>query len=244
MVETHIFLSLSEYPRGLVLSSLIFSKIYLFMTATSKYKIVIADDHEIFRRGLTAVLGCDNQLSIVGEANNGVELMELLEKTKCDIVIVDLSMPIKDGYSILEELSKKYPGVKRLVLSMHKDKASIKKAMAKGIDGFVNKEGIAEKIVTAVSEIRSGKKYYSDDIKDTIISIFNEENTPQTKTNKLTKREKEIAKLVATGLINKEIADSLHISLNTVQYHRSNIKRKLDIKNSADLTRLVLQNEI
>lgn len=208
------------------------------------YSIVLADDHDLFRMGLKAVLKNESSFSITGEASNGTELLEILETTPCDLVILDLSMPVMDGVTILDNMSERFPEVKRLVLSMHVDKQTIRKVLKKGVDGYINKEGAAMSIIDAVRTVKSGKKYFSSDINELILSNYDEIFSIQPTIDDLTKREKEIARFIVSGLTNKEIASSVNISINTVQFHRSNIMKKLHLKNTADLVKYALEHEL
>ena len=212
--------------------------------AESLYRIILADDHEIFRLGLKTIINTNPSLEVAGEAGSGVELIELLKSTRCDLVILDLSMPQMDGFEILDLMSQHYAEVKRVVLSMHADQRSVKKAMSKQIDGFINKEDIANVILAAVQTIQQGKKFFSRDIQEMILSHYDELFGLQKSLEDLTKREKEIAHMIATGLTNKAIASQLNISIHTVQFHRSNIMSKLELKNTADLVKFVLNNDL
>jgi len=209
-----------------------------------KYRIVLADDHEIFRLGLKTVIESDPALEVVGEGGSGEVLLDLLHHTKADLAIVDLSMPHMDGFAILGKLTTHFPDLKRLVLSMHVDTTSIKEAMVKGIDGFINKEDAADSVLEAIHSVRKGKKFFSRDILDLILSNYDEMFRLQRKMNVLTRREIEIARLIASGMINKRIADLLNISVHTVQFHRSNVMAKLALKNTADLVGFVLKADI
>ncbi|MBT7891050.1 MAG: response regulator transcription factor [Deltaproteobacteria bacterium] len=212
--------------------------------AESLYRIILADDHEIFRLGLKTIINTNPSLEVAGEAGSGVELIKLLKSTRCDLVILDLSMPQMDGFEILDLMSQHYAEVKRVVLSMHVDQRSVKKAMSKQIDGFINKEDIANVILAAVQTIQQGKKFFSRDIQEMILSHYDELFGLQKSLEDLTKREKEIAHMIATGLTNKAIASQLNISIHTVQFHRSNIMSKLELKNTADLVKFVLNNDL
>lgn len=208
------------------------------------YQIVLADDHEIFRLGLRTLINGVPDFEVVGEAGNGKDLLELLGSRSVDLVILDLSMPGMDGFSILEKLSAQYPGVKRLVLSMHMDKKSIKQAMVKQIDGYLNKEDMADSVLEAIDSVRHGKKYFSRDVLDLILSNYDEMFRLQTCLNELTSREKEVGRLITSGLINKQIAEQLSISIHTVQFHRSNLMGKLKLKNTADLVNFFLMADV
>ncbi len=214
------------------------------MNAMGKYRIILVDDHEIFRLGLKTLIEADPELEIVGEASSGEDLMELLAGTSVDLVILDLSMPQMDGFVILDRMSSHFPTVKRLVLSMHVDKNSIKQAMVKQIDGFINKEDMADSVLDAITSVRQEKKFFSGDILDLILSNYDEMFRLQKSMNILTPRELEIARLIASGLTNKQISASLNISVHTVQFHRSNLMAKLELKNTADLVGFVLKADV
>ncbi len=208
------------------------------------YRIVLADDHEIFRIGLKSQITDDPTLKIVGEAKNGKELLDLLAVIACDLVILDLWMPEMDGFAVLAELSAKFPHIKRVILSMDFTLDSVRKALSKGIDGFITKEDVAAKINMAINHIREGKKYFSNEIQDFILSNYETISSNQDQLELITKREKEIAGLIASGMINKEISSLLNISVYTVQFHRSNLMRKLELKNAADLIKFAMAHNL
>lgn len=208
------------------------------------YRIVLVDDHEIFRLGLKTVIESDPSLQVVGEAGNGPELLSLLEQTEADLTIIDLHLPLMDGYSVLENLTGQYPHLKRLVVSMHVDRQSIKDAMVRRIDGFINKEDAATSVLEAIHSIRRGKKFFSRDILDLILSNYDEMFVLQRTMSVLTPRELEVARLIAAGQTNKGIATELNISIHTVQFHRSNVMSKLKLKNTADLVAFILKADI
>jgi len=205
------------------------------------YRIIIVDDHEVFRLGLQAVIKRNSDFTIVGEAENGDALFRLLKTITCDLILLDLSMPEKNGFVVLETINKQLPSLKCLILSMHTDANTIKKALSYDIAGYLHKEDIASNILTAISEIQNGKKYFSSIIQNYILGNYHSLSESATIRKRLTKRENEIAELVVAGLINQEIAAKLHISIHTVQFHRSNILKKLNLKNTVDLVKLMIE---
>jgi two-component system, NarL family, invasion response regulator UvrY len=206
------------------------------------YRIVIADDHHIFRLGLKAVIENHPSYTVSGEAGSGEALLALLSQQPCDLVILDLSMPGMDGYEILDALIEKEWKMRRIVLSMHVDRRSVAKAMTRKIDGFVNKEDVADVILDAIASVRQGKKYFSQDIQELILSHYDELFGLQDERQTLTPREKQVAAKIATGLTHKVIAKELGISVHTVQFHRSNLMAKLGLRHTADLVKYVLDN--
>ena len=208
------------------------------------YRIIIVDDHEVFRLGLRTVINQNTDAVIVGEAENGKALIDLLESVECDLILLDLSMPEQNGFFVLETIKIKYPAIKCLILSMYTDENRIKKALSYDIAGYVHKEDIAINISKAISEIQSGKNYFSDNIQKFILSNYHKISESRNIMNQLTKREGEVAELVVAGLTTLEIAEKLHISNHTVQFHRSNILKKLDLKNTVDLVKLMIEEKL
>jgi len=208
------------------------------------YRIVLVDDHEIFRLGLKTVIESDASLQVTGEAGNGYDLLSLLQQAEADLAIIDLHLPQMDGYTLLDNLSQHYPRLKRLVVSMHVNRQSVKDAMVKRIDGFINKEDAADSVLESIHAIRQGKKFFSGDILDLILSNYDEMFVLQRTMKALTRRELEVARLVAAGHTSKGIATQLNISVHTVQFHRSNVMSKLGLKNIADLVGFMLKGDI
>ncbi len=246
-----IYFKYGSISVGLILFSYISTSIiapncgnHIQMDESSYYRIILVDDHEVFRLGLKTLIKEDQELKIVGEAKNGKELSALLNLVSCDLVILDLLMPEVDGFTILDELSDKHPGIKRLVLSMNTSDSAVRKALSKGIDGFINKEDVAIKILDAIHQIRNNKKFFSDDIQEYILSNFDSLMENKTRLTDITEREREVAGLIASGMINKEVADALNISNHTVQFHRSNFMRKLNLKNMADLVKFAIKHDL
>lgn len=214
------------------------------MRRDEPYRIILVDDHEAFRLGIEVVLSQDTSLEVVGHASNGLCLGQILENTPCDMVILDLAMPEMDGFDILSQLKAHHPKLKCLILSMWVDQPTLRRVLELGIDGFVNKEGAARNIYEAVRSIRSGKKYFSADINEEILSNYDRIFHVGPHQAELTHREREVAALIASGLTNKEVADRLDISINTVQFHRSNLMKKLGLKNIAELVKYSLENQL
>ncbi|MBL0263265.1 MAG: response regulator transcription factor [Leptospiraceae bacterium] len=204
---------------------------------TSVYRIFIADDHDVLRFGLKALLTKDSDVTIIGEADNGQDLLDSLEKASCDLVILDLSMPGMDGFRTLDLLRQRFPYIKVLIYSMHKEKEFFRKALTKNVNGYILKDENLEKLLEAVREIRSGKKYFSSELILYLADQFTINRESEVILDLLTKREREILKMIASGSTNKEIGGKLDISPRTVQTHRTNLMEKLRLKNTADLVK-------
>lgn len=200
------------------------------------YAIVLADDHAMFREGIRRIIERIEDLSIIGEVNDGFELLDLLKRSSPNLVVLDISMPNLRGLEAIREVKKTYPQVKVLVLTMHKKKEFILQALRDGADGFLLKEDAGGELIRAVQTIRNEGKYLSPLLSSVLSSLALEKD----ETEILTRREREVLKLIAEGKKTKEIAEALYISPYTVRRHRSNIMEKLNIKSLADLVKYAL----
>jgi DNA-binding NarL/FixJ family response regulator len=205
------------------------------------YTIVLADDHAMFREGVRKIIERIQDLSITGEASDGLELLELLKKSCPNLVILDISMPNLRGLEAIREIKRTYPKVKIIVLTMHKKKEFIRQALKDGAEGFLLKEDAGGELIRAVQTVRNGGKYLSPLLSTILTRLALEEENAEI----LTRREIEVLKLMAEGKKTKEIAEILYISPYTVRRHRSNIMEKLNINNLAELVKYaIFQNYI
>jgi len=200
------------------------------------YTIVLADDHALFRQGVKKIIEEVDDLRVVGEANDGLELLELLKTKDPALVILDISMPNLRGLEAAREIKGLYPQVKVLLLTMHKKKDFLQQGLEAGVDGFLVKEDADVALLQAVRAIRQGEKFYSPLLSSKLADLAFQKG----KSDPLTKREKEVAKLLAEGKSSKEIAELLYISIYTVRRHRDNIMKKLELKGLADLVRYAM----
>jgi DNA-binding NarL/FixJ family response regulator len=208
------------------------------------YRIVLADDHVIFRRGIKGLISQKEDLKVVGEAGDGLELLNMLQRgLKTDMVILDISMPNLRGIEAAYEIKSILPGVKILVLTMHKSKEYLYHCISAGAQGYLLKEDSEVELFSAIDAIRRGDMFVSKlltrELTEDLSNIYHGDG--QLPTDPLTPREREVLKLVAEGKTNKEIADLLFISIRTVENHRANIMSKLKIKKTADLIRFAIQ---
>jgi DNA-binding NarL/FixJ family response regulator len=211
----------------------------------SKKLIFIVEDHRLFREGLKAMLSLEPGYEIIGEAEDGLEAVRLIRKSKPDLVLLDLSMPRMNGFSVLREIKGAMPEVKILVLSIHESDQYVLQAFEALADGYAIKDSSREELRVAIRSVLEGKKYISPGIADSVLEGYLDgRKTLKTKSafDTVTEREKEILKLLGEGYQNKEIAELVHISVKTVEKHRANIMAKLDLHNAAALTAFAFEH--
>ena len=207
-------------------------------------RIVIAEDHTILREGLKALLSQDPDLIIVGEARDGLEAIRVVSELKPDLALMDLSMPKMSGIDAIREVKRCCPDTKVLVLTVHKNEEYVMASLKAGANGYLLKESTHQELLQAVTHVLEGKPYLSPGISDTIISgyLAGKKDEVRTALDTLSQREKEILKLIAEGHKNKEIAELLFISIKTVEKHRDNIMKKLDLHSTLALAKFALEN--
>ena len=209
-----------------------------------KKRIVIAEDYRILREGLRALLSSYPEIDIVGEAEDGQAAIRCVEKLKPDLALMDLSMPKMSGMDAIKEIKKRSPSTRTLVLTVHKAEEYILEAFRAGASGYVLKDASQAELGMAVKSVLDGKQYVSPGISDKLIEGYLEGRKrakQSTSWDMLTRREREIIKLIAEGSKNKEIAEYLCISVKTVEKHRANLMKKLSIHNIQALTTLALE---
>jgi two-component system, NarL family, response regulator NreC len=206
---------------------------------SQRKKIVIAEDHEILREGLKALLNASDDLVVVGEAKDGLEAIRCIRKLEPDVVLLDLSMPRLGGLSVIKEITGLMPDLKIIVLTMHNDEDFAIDALNSGAMGFCLKSSGYDELMKAIHSVLNGKIFASAEILEKVLQGFLESRKKVKKQSswyELTQREKEVLKLVGEGYRNKEIADLLHISIKTVEKHRANVMQKLDLHTASSLT--------
>jgi two-component system, NarL family, response regulator NreC len=197
------------------------------------YRIVIADDHALFRQGLRKIIEGVADLEVAGEAGDGEELLSLLQTAVPHMVILDISMPRLRGIEALREVKRSYPSVKALVLTMHRE--YLHQALSAGAEGYLLKEDADRELFSAIDRIRQERRYISPRLREELA----EEEVPVPEP--LSARETEVLNLIAGGKSNREIAEVLFISVRTVEAHRATILSKLNIHNTADLVRYAIE---
>jgi DNA-binding NarL/FixJ family response regulator len=204
------------------------------------YRLVLADDHAMFRQGIKKILEENGDLEVVGEARDGLELLNLLKKITPDAVILDISMPTIRGIEATREIKSVHP-----ILTMHKRKEYLYHCLSAGAEGYLLKEDADTELYAAIKKVQEGGVYISpilsEDLTDDFVQMCR--GDLKVPSDKLTSREREVVKLIAEGKKNREIADLLCISIRTVENHRANIMRKLKLKNTSELVKYAIRKK-
>lgn len=199
----------------------------------NKIKIIIADDHELFRNGLKELLIKHKDIQVVHCVGDGKEFIEVIKNTKnIDIVLLDITMPNMDGFEVLNQIKQLNSNIKPIIISMHDDGIYIAKCAKNGAYSYMLKNTDQDELIKVVRTVYQGKKYFSPKISEKMINYMSEQTISQ---NILSNKETEVLELISMGLTNKEIASKLFVSKRTIETHRANILRKLEVKNTAEL---------
>jgi DNA-binding NarL/FixJ family response regulator len=211
---------------------------------TLKQRIFIADDHRIVREGLQSLVEKENDLEVIGMADNGRQALILTRRLKPDVVLMDIAMPELNGIDATRQIVAEVPGVKVIALSMHSEKQFVEGMLRAGVVGYLLKESAFEELIKAIRIVCGGKKYLSPDVTGIVLQDYlsprdgkDIEQAPD-----LTLREREVLQLLAEGRTTKKIAERLNISVKTVESHRKNIMDKLDLYTVAELTKYAVRH--
>lgn len=205
--------------------------------------IVVADDHGIVREGLQRLLESEPDLEVCGEAEDGRAVLTEVERTRPDIVVLDITMPRMGGLETLERLRSDFKDVKVILLSVHHDPPLIQSAVGLRVDGYVLKNGRASEIVTAIREVMNGGSYFSPAVAREIVEQVRSPNSDSPDPFRtLSAREREVLQQIAEGLSAKEVATELSISTKTVEAHRTSLMRKLGVRKATELVRYALRH--
>ncbi|MFZ4464376.1 MAG: response regulator transcription factor [Bacteroidales bacterium] len=214
---------------------------------TKKIRIILADDHRIFRDGMKALLNENTEIQIIGEGSDGNELMELLKSNQPDVLILDISMPGLSGIELTKLIHNLYPEIRIMILSMHTNEEFVLNAIHAGAKAYLPKDTSKAELFEAIQSLMAGGEYYSKSVSENFMKSF----IKKTRTDQnllvneeLTLREIEILKLVATGISHKEVAEMLFISPKTVDAHKNHIMQKLKLKNTAELVLYAVTHKI
>ena len=207
-----------------------------------KIKIIITDDHQLFREGLVNLLFSAPDIEVIAQAEDGQEAIEKAKHFKPDVVLIDIAMPKMNGIEATRELKKEMPEVKVVAVSMHSDKQYVKGILEAGADGFLLKNCTYRQLTDAIQSVYSGKKYLSEDVTELVINGYLDPAKSETDSySQLSDREKEIFVLFAEGETTREIGEKLFISVKTVGTHKQHILEKLALKTTADMVKYALK---
>jgi DNA-binding NarL/FixJ family response regulator len=218
------------------------------MTTTKLITVLLAEDHDIVRQGLSALLKADGGFKLVGQARNGREAVELAAKLKPMVILMDIAMPVLNGLEATRQILTADPAAKVIVLSAHSDDEYIERMREAGVAGFLEKQTSAEVLTHAIREVAAGHAYYSPAIAKRLGAAAGKprdrEGLLKANSSRLTSRESEVLQLVAEGSANKQVAAELGISIKTVEKHRQHLMDKLNIHETAGLTRYAIAQGI
>lgn len=212
------------------------------------YKVIVVDDHKIFREGLVFMISKMKGFEVVGEASNGKAFLDMVENTEVDIVVMDIAMPGIDGITATAKVLEKHPHIKVIALTMFCDEEYYYKMIQAGVSGYILKESGKDELANALNTVITGENYFSQKILHNIIVNMNaskaHKKVDNTQDIRLTRRETEILTLICQGLSNAEISDKLCLSLRTIEGHKSNLFSKTGVKNSISLVMFALKNHL
>ncbi|PJJ08616.1 LuxR family two component transcriptional regulator [Flavobacterium sp. 1] len=206
-----------------------------------KIKIIIADDHTMFLQGIVSLLENEENITILGKAENGKAVFKIIENSIPDIILLDISMPEMDGIEVTKIIKQKFPSIKILIVSTHSNIQMIAKLIRMGVDGYLLKNAEKQELLHAIETIQNGATYFCKEVTEK-----NDDNNSKIKSEtlqitELSNREKEILILIAQEFTGNEIAEKTFISLNTVNTHRRNLISKLNVKNTAGLVKYAIE---
>ncbi len=216
----------------------------------STIKIVLADDHVLVRKGIKSMLEMDTEIKVVGEASNGKEALGVAKELKPDIIVLDIRMPEMTGLEAASLLGEYSPGTRAVILSMHDSEEYVVQALQAGAYGYLLKDTDKEEFIKALKQVHHGHKYFSGAVSHVLANQllsarpYLSSRAPVEDVYHLTKREKEILRMVIDGKHNKEIADSLGKSLRTIETHRFNIMKKLGVNNAVDMVNKTVKENL
>jgi DNA-binding NarL/FixJ family response regulator len=207
-------------------------------------RVVLADDHTLFRNGLKMLLSGYSDIQVVGEASDGEMLLNLLSRTATDVVLLDIEMPIINGFEATGYIKEHYPGVNIISLSMYGEEEYYYRMIEAGARGFLLKSSEINEVITAIHKVCKGSTYFSSEILYNVVKNINTTGKVDNSKLHLSDREKEVLELICKGMSNQEIADSLFISKRTVEKHRASLLSKTNTKNTAQLVMYAIENKL
>ena len=211
------------------------------MSEARRIRVLLADDHNLVRAGVRHILENQPGVTVVGEVADGGAALEALARIPVDVLVLDLTMPGIDGFAVLRRARSLAPALKVLVLSMHANQEYVSRAVREGADGYLLKDSAVDDLMAAIQAVREGRAYYSPQIQRQLTDLVRGGPPAAGALTPLTEREREVLQRIAEGHSTKEIAARLEISARTVETHRANLMRKLDVRSLAQLVRLAIR---
>ena len=205
-------------------------------------RVAIADDHALVREGLRRMLSGSDVINVIGEASNGAEAVKLVEDLKPDVLLLDITMPVKDGIEATTDIAGMDVETKILILSMHSDEQYALRTLRAGASGFISKGARLEELLKAITEVKEGNRYLPDHIAKSFAEKHIRPDSDKPLAELLSKREFQVMNYLASGMTNREIAKLLDISVKTVDTHRGHVLKKLKLRNNSDITRFAIQH--
>ena len=203
--------------------------------ASTKRKVLIVDDHAVFREGLVRILSQEKDLMVCGEAPDALEALRLATQMKPDLAIVDVSLEGMNGIDLTKNFHARFPSMRILVLSMHKETLHAERALRAGANGYIMKRESGRKLLAAIRQVLNGQTYVSEELNEYLLGKLYSRETGASTVERLSDRELEIFRLIGQGYGTRQIADSLHLSMKTVEFHRENIRAKLNLNSTFEL---------
>lgn len=206
-------------------------------------RVMLVDDHKILRDALKIVLAREEDINFVGEASNGIEALKLIKEIRPDVVVMDIGMPDMGGIQTTLALRQAYPEIRILALSTFFDRRIVMQMLDAGANGYIVKSAGSEELLRGIRAVFAGRSYLCPDVSQIVIeSVRANQSTEKNNGSRLGRREREVLKLLAEGLTSPEIGGRLHIATSTVEVHRRNIMRKLDLHSIAELTKYAIRH--
>jgi len=206
-------------------------------------RIFIVDDHVLIREGLKKILNTESDLTVVGEAQNGSEVLDRLDKCKCDVLILDIALPDKSGLEVLKEVKARHPKLDVIILSIYPEERYAIHALIDGAVGYVTKNSAADELILAIRTVMTGKKFISPAITQELVDHL-QLDQKQPAHEKLSDREYQVLVLIGSGQTVSQIADTLNLSVSTVNTYRTHILEKMILKTNIEIVRYVLENHL
>jgi DNA-binding NarL/FixJ family response regulator len=208
-----------------------------------KIRLVLADDHQVVRQALRTLLETEPEFTVVGETSDGLKVLDLVTRLEPDLLVVDLMMPGLGGMEVSRQVTRRVPGTRVVILSMHMNEAHVLEALRSGVRGYVRKDATAADLIRAIREVSAGHMYLSPPFSDQAIEAYRQRaaDAEVDPYERLTAREREVLHMAAEGLGNTEMAERLGISPRTAETHRANLMRKLGLRRVTDLVRFALR---